>query len=410
MKFLRNLRLPLKIGALCLLLAMLAHFTHTRLWESDGLNNRVLIGDNTIFFAAAEAVCAGTTPYVPSGSSEHPGALYCYPPLLAVLLSPLAALPIWTINLLCYALISGCFIGSFYLLFRLAQLAGFAPPPGWSLIVFMILAVMFFEPIQNNYFYAQANAPILLCCLLFIDLFLRKWPKLAAICAAFGAAIKLFPLIFFPFLFWRRRWVALATGVVALLCFSCLSLLVAPDGYYHDYVWALRARAGSSYDYTEFFATLYRSVIWFIPGIASKITELLCAAGLMLALMLCDLHYGKRRGHNAASTLWTLLVLCNFILLIHPHTESHVMIFCIPAFALSGLWAFFRGSWLERVLFALSYLLYVPLLAVQETPLTFLSLFLNSLLCILIQYRSPLPQADTANASMASCDDCDSQP
>ncbi len=400
--FLTKIRLPLRIAAACVLFGFFAQFTATRLWNSGGIVADHLTGDSAIFFAAARALRDGATPYVPSNAPQHPGSLYCYPPLLAVLLSPFAHLPLWSQNLLWYSILTFSFCGIFYLLLLIARQAGIAPPSGWAFIALTAAAVLLFEPIQNNFLYAQANAPILFLTLLTMYLLLRRAPALAATCAAFGAAIKLFPLIFLPYLFWRKRWAALATGAAALVLFSLLSFLYASDGYYHDYAKTLHARAASNYNLTEFFATAYRSLIWFFPAATSKAVEFVCAAALMGGVMLLDLRYASRPAGGARTMVWTLAILCNCILMIHPHTESHVMIFCIPAFVLGGLWVLARGTLAQRILYAASYLLYVPLLEVQDTPLTFLSLLTNSLLCALIlrQTAAEAAQQETRSAAM----------
>lgn len=362
-------------------------FTHARLWNTEGLNNATLIGDYSIFSAAGARAWNGDPLYVPSGHPEHPGSLYCYPPLLGVLLAPVSLLPFWAQNLFWYGLLSGCFVLSYYLLERTAALLGFAPPPGWRLIGMTSSFLLFYEPVQNNYIYAQSNVLVLLCIVLFLYLYVRGRSVGAACFAGLGAALKFFPLIFFPYLFWRREWKALAIAGGALLAFSAVSFVAADDGHYRGFLWSMRERGGSEYAFVEFFATLYRTVCWFVPAAASKLTQVLCAGALMGAALVLDLRLRPWSDRDPKHAVWILAILCNFILLIHPHTEMHIVIFCYPAYILSGYWVVFRGDLATRILWGVSWLLYVPLLDAQGFPLMTASLLLNSILCAQIYRR-----------------------
>ncbi len=368
----------------------LLQFTHNRLWNSGGIINDHLNGDSVIFIAAAYSVFHHHTPYIDPINTEHPGSLYCYPPLLATFLAPISELPDWAINLLWYSLLTLCFLGSFIFLHKTAKLYSLAPPANLTIPFYTLMFALMFEPVQNNYIYAQSNALVLFCITGFTYWYSANRKIKAASALAVGSTLKMFPLVFLPLLIWRREWKLLIFFALAAILLCLTSFIFNPhDGFYPDYLKALLSRSSSDYSFTEFFSTLSRSVLWLFPTLEDKLVTYACVAVIFLSISVLDLHSKKcTTPKRNDRTLWLLLILTNGIMMIHPHTELHIMVYCLPSFTLCALWVMHYGKPKHIILYTLSYLLYVPLLSAQKTPITFLSLLVNSILCVSIIYSS----------------------
>ncbi len=380
------------IAGVVLCIFMLIYFTHTRLWSSNGLNNTRPISDSSIFFDSGKALYSGRSPYyiyteALESDAVFPGSLYCYLPTLATLLAPLTPLSIAAKNLVWYTVITLSLIISVYLLYRIALLAGLAPPQGWRFPVTVGITALLFEPIQNNYVHGQSNTLLLLSIVGFMYCFLQKRPYLAGILLGFGITLKFFPLIFIPFLFFRREWKIIGSSILATLFFLALPLLYCNGiTIYSDFFTVFTARSSSNYQFLEFFTTLYRTCIWFIPTLESRIVKASCI--LLTLLLLCGIDFFLRRKswktpqQKVSADALMLSVFTTSILLIHPHSEVHIMLFALPGFMLSGMYALKRASILSILAWAIVYGLFVPMLWVESTPVTFFSLIALNIYCI----------------------------
>ncbi len=384
------------IGAFILCIFLLLHFTNNRVWNFNGFNNTNLIGDGAVFFNSTKKMHKGQSPYHISQNSysskaEHPGGLYCYPPTLATILAPLSTLSIMTQNILWYSIITICTILSLYLILRIALLIGIAPPQGWRFPVTAGISALLFEPIQNNFIYAQANTLLLLTITSFMFLYLKRNNFLAGFILGFGITLKFFPLIFIPYLVFRKEWKIIFIAGASSLIFLLLPLIYV-DGIplYTDFIYVFKARSKSNYNYVEFFTTFYRSIIWLLPELQSKIIKI-CSVLVTISIIIISDYLVKKRNcinikKELTSSAFMLAVFSTTILLIHPHSEVHIMIYSYPAFLLTGMYALRTKQLTKIICWGGIYGLFVPLLWVQSTPITFISLILLNTYCIYIAY------------------------
>ncbi len=375
------------LAAVGLCIFFLLYFTGGgKVWNGDGWNDSNLIGDSSIYYNSAARMYSGVSPYNITSermqkNAEHPGSVYCYLPVLATLLTPLTPLSIEYKMLLWYLVITLSFILSYWLLLRLALLLGVAPPSGWRFPALVGIVALLFEPIQNNYLYAQSNSLVLLSIVGFIYCYVTEKKIWAGGLLGFGIALKFFPLIFVPLLIIRKDWRILLFAFLAFMVFILLPVFyIDLNVLYSDFVTTIVARLRSSYQKCEFFMTLNRSVIWFFPALQSKIVQLLSASAVMLALLGFDFQV-IRKSSSAVSrmrgTIWLFTAAAIAILFIHPHSEVHIVVFSSPAFILLAFQALNSFKVKQIALWLLIYVLYFPLLWVQETPVTFFALLLS---------------------------------
>jgi hypothetical protein len=202
----------------------------------------------------------------PVGMEMYPQAAYCllhgeilqscdpgftYPPLFALLMLPFEPMPLWLRNLVWYLVTVGATIGSFKLAETIARNAVAAPPLNavelsWLRLLGLLLSSKLILAVFENQAY---DALVLLVLLLGLAALMTGRELWGGAGLAFAAALKATPLIFLPYLLWRRRFAAAAAFVVVFLAASFLpDLLFTPTGAGHGYflTW-LREVAGNSF-------------------------------------------------------------------------------------------------------------------------------------------------------------------
>jgi Glycosyltransferase family 87 len=201
----------------------------------------------------------------PAGMEMYPRAGYCllhgqmlqpcdpgftYPPLFAFLMLPFEPMPLWLRNLVWYLITLGATIGSFKLAETIARNA-VAPSLNafelsWLRLLGLVLSLKFILAVFENQAY---DALVLVVLLLGLAALTTGRELRGGAGLAFAAALKATPLIFLPYLLWRRRFAAAAAFVVVFLAASFLpDLFFTPAGADHGYfVTWLGQVAGNSF-------------------------------------------------------------------------------------------------------------------------------------------------------------------
>jgi hypothetical protein len=164
---------------------------------------------------------------------------------------PFEPMPLWLRNLVWYLVTVGATIGSFKLAEKIARNAVAAPPLNavelyWLRFLSLLLSAKLILAVFENQAY---DALVLLVLLLGLYALTTGRELRGGAGLAFAAALKATPLIFLPYLLWRRRFAAAAAFVVVFLAASFLpDLLFTPAGAGHGYflTW-LREVAGNSF-------------------------------------------------------------------------------------------------------------------------------------------------------------------
>jgi alpha-1,2-mannosyltransferase len=202
---------------------------------------------------------------IPAGMEMYPQAAACmlrgemlqtcdigfsYPPIFALLMLPLEPMPLWLRNLAWYLITIGATIGLFKLAEMIARRAIAIPLTafelGWLRLLVLLLSSKLVLAVFENQAYDALVLFVLFCGLAAMVTGREAWGGAGL---ALAAALKATPLIFLPYLLWKRHFVAAAVFVVVFIGASFLpDLFFTPAGATHGYfVSWLRDVAGASF-------------------------------------------------------------------------------------------------------------------------------------------------------------------
>ena len=164
---------------------------------------------------------------------------FTYPPISAIVMSPLAMVPARVAGVLISAVTLGLLLSVVALFLRTAGLA--EGSRSWRMAALLLPVAALFEPLRTNLAYGQIN--VLLMALVAFDCLLPAtwwrvadrpigWPRGALV--GLAAALKLTPAIFVLYFVARRQWRAASTAVASFLVFTGLGALCAPHDS-HEY-------------------------------------------------------------------------------------------------------------------------------------------------------------------------------
>jgi hypothetical protein len=202
---------------------------------------------------------------LPTGMELYPQAASCllrgemlqscdigfsYPPIFAFLMLPFEPMPLWLRSLVWYLVTIGATIGSFKLSEMIARRAIAIPLTvielGWLRFLVLLLTLKLVLAVFENQAYDSLVLVVLLCGLAALVTGREVWGGAGL---ALAAALKATPLIFLPYLLWKRHFVAAAAFTLVFLGASFLpDLFFTPAGAAHGYfVSWLRDVAGASF-------------------------------------------------------------------------------------------------------------------------------------------------------------------
>jgi Glycosyltransferase family 87 len=155
---------------------------------------------------------------------------FTYPPFFALAMLPFTVMPLWLRDLVWYGVTVAATIGAFKFSESLARKA--LPLDGAELVWLRILTLLFSAKVILAVFENQAYDALVLVAVVFGLAALRDGRALAAGAGlALAAALKATPLIFLPYLLWKRYFVGAAAFVLVYAAASLLpDILFAPAG------------------------------------------------------------------------------------------------------------------------------------------------------------------------------------
>jgi len=175
---------------------------------------------------------------------------FSYPPIFAFLMLPLEPMPLWLRSLVWYLVTIGATIGSFKLSEMIARRAIAIPlntiELSWLRALVLLLTLKLVLAVFENQAY---DSLVLVVLLLGLAALTTGREVSGGAGLALAAALKATPLIFLPYLLWKRHFVAAGAFVVVFLGASFLpDLFFTPAGAAHGYFvnW-LRDVAGASF-------------------------------------------------------------------------------------------------------------------------------------------------------------------
>jgi alpha-1,2-mannosyltransferase len=140
------------------------------------------------------------------------------PPLMPLLLLPLAWLPPPAGALLWFFLKAGLAVLALDWTFRLLESSD-RPFPAWARLLAVVLAM---KPLMGDLTHGNVNIFILFLIVAALRALCRRRPARAGLLLSLAIACKLTPALFLPYLIWKRAWRALAGCALGLVLFVWL--------------------------------------------------------------------------------------------------------------------------------------------------------------------------------------------
>jgi alpha-1,2-mannosyltransferase len=249
---------------------------------------------------------------------------FTYPPIAAVLLSPLALVPMAVagavITLVTMALVA------VVLRMFLRRLAG--PVAGsWWTVAWLLPPALFLEPVQSTLSFGQVN--VVLMALVCLDCLLGapRWPR--GVLVGLAAAIKLTPGAFVLFFLLRRDYRAAAAAAVSFLTVTGAGFLLAWHDsvrYWSSIVFHIGRIGGIVYAGNQsILAVIARAGLH--PRTPAA-TAVWLALSIIVVVTAC---LGMQHAFAASEECWALSLNAFAILLISPVSWSHHWVWCVPA-------------------------------------------------------------------------------
>ena len=320
------------IAAAILLAGVLLVQAETKALRSIG-------NDFTAYLEAAGALARGANPY-----HVAPMFPYSYPLTLAWLLIPLRFVPIWlaagtwfVISALAYWRVVAHSASSDDRRPQYCQVAAIA----------VVVAIALLQIVQNEFLNGQVNLVVCAVSLAAIAVSQRGHASPAALLWGLGIAMKLFPLILGPWFLLRRKWVELFAGAAAAVVFALVPVLwTGADAlrWTDEYLVKISGGEAGAVGAKDF---IHLNVAWAIghySGMAGSRWLLpVVTVALVGWAMVRDWRRGLRDGVRAAAGYLALVVLLS------PKSETHHMIFTLPAVIVLGVNA---RTWPRRLALA----------------------------------------------------------
>jgi hypothetical protein len=280
-------------------------------------------------------------------AARDPVAGSYYLPFTALAFVPYLALPTASAHVVWYAVNVGCLFAIAVLTGRLAGCPWDSPARarlGWaSGLTFLA----FLPALQNHWLNGQINLPAVLACVLFFHWYSAGKHALAAVALAVAISIKLCPLLLLGFLVFRRSF-----GTLALTLLATLVLNLLPAVFLGNAIWqvlgdlglrlsgAFNGRSAIS-DRTMFFTVsgflhwAAEHLGWLQPG---QSVPLFKAFGFLTVLGGLGIReWRSRQAETIEEKLPVLACYLLAILLLLPVSETHHLVFALPALLLLAL-------------------------------------------------------------------------
>jgi hypothetical protein len=150
-----------------------------------------------------------------AGENIYEKFTYPNPPIMALLLRPLADLPPLVGALTWFTIKIGLTLVSFALLIGMIRTDA-EPFPPWAIGLAVVLSL---RPILGDLTHGNVNLLILFLVVAMMSAFQRGWDAIAGVVLALAIACKVTPALFMFYFAWKRAWRALAGCASGLILF-----------------------------------------------------------------------------------------------------------------------------------------------------------------------------------------------
>lgn len=289
--------------------------------------------------------------YSPDFGELVPGSPlpFIYPPLSAILFSPLYLLP-WHVakGVMTLASVLGLVATVGVAAYRIYGRRSLALVIGLGFAA----AGLTLEPVRQNFAFGQVN--LILMGLVALDCLLPRvrWPR--GLLIGLAAAIKLTPAVFILFFLVRRQYREAAVSVASFAGFALVGFALAPGEsvkYWFDFLPKTDTTVGVSYAFNQSFQAILHRLME--EGLARSAVWAALVAGTFIVAWIA-----ARRARAAGDDVIALLAIACWALLASPISWSHHWVWVGPL-AVIGLWAGQRSGVRFRLLLALIGLVFV---------------------------------------------------
>jgi hypothetical protein len=321
---------------------------------------------------------------------------YPNPPIMAILLRPLADMPPLTAALLWFYLKVSMTIVALHWVFRLVE-SGDRPFPTWAKVLATLLSL---RPIMGDLSHGNVNLFILFLVVGSLYAFHQGRDLTAGIVLALAICCKVTPALFVPYFLWKRAWRALAGTAIGLVLFlavvpsiilgpqrntrdlqSWFSVMVIPyarDGvvtskHNNQSLPGLIYRLGTdspsyiSYEGEKYVPVQFDNVVSLSPETAGWIIKGCMAAFVLGAALVCRTRIRDRDGWRLAAEF--ALVLLGMLLFSERTWKQHCVTLMLPFGVLCYCLAVIRVSRLLRGYLIGTLALVVVLISATSTGL-----------------------------------------
>jgi hypothetical protein len=308
-------------GAAIVLAAVLLVQAETKALRSIG-------NDFTAYLEAAGALAAGANPY-----HVAPMFPYSYPLTLAWWLIPLRLVPIWIAAAVWFSISAFAY---WRMVTHSASTDGDGVARCEAMAIAVIVAIALLQVVQNELLNGQVNLVVCALSLAAVVSSQRGRALPAAVLWGAGVSLKLFPLILGPWFLLRRKWVELVLGGIVAVVLALVPVAwTGADAlrWTSEYLIKISGGQAGSIGAKDFIDLNLARAIGRYSGLADTPRWLPVAAALVLVgwAMFRDWQRGLHHGVRAAAGYLALVVLLS------PKSETHHMIFTIPAVIVLGV-------------------------------------------------------------------------
>lgn len=249
---------------------------------------------------------------------------FTYPPISAILLSPLAWLP-FTPALVIWSLVTLVLLVVTLGLVLHATGTPAGTTTWWWLLVAVVALTARLEPIRSTLGYGQVNVVLMTAVLADCLLVRTRWPR--GVLVGIVAAFKLTPAVFVLYFLVRRDYRAAATAAVSGALVTAVGFVLNPSGSVQFWFHSLFDTTRVGY-FTYSSNQNLRGIIARFGMVGTTATVAWLATSLLVVAVGV---VAMRRAHQAR--LAVLAVSLNGVvgLLISPVSWSHHWVWCVPA-------------------------------------------------------------------------------
>ena len=245
------------------------------------------------------------------------GYPFTYPPFAAVVMVPLALIPVW----LSAALWTATSVGAMAAVVVVARRALGQTTPGW-LVALLTAAAVALEPVWQNLSFGQVNVLLMLAVLVDLVGPQRRW---SGVLVGIAAGVKLTPLLFVVLLVLIGRRTAAGRALVAFAGTVALGFAVIPGpaaSYWTEGLFDASRVGPPALAHNQ---SVYGALSRLLDGEPSTLLWLAVAGPLALAVLLLAAHRW-RAGERVLGTCLAALAM----LIASPVAWSHHWVWAVP--------------------------------------------------------------------------------